>query len=781
MGRQAYLNRLALGRSPYEPPETAAVDPSSPVRRVSNIHSDSYMQQYDARGHPVNPESKTLGRELRRAKNDILSTMGIVVSGEDRNSSSPNEQQKLNQIATENDFGLVITTADQLASFFTTWFSSSLAGRIQTFKHYTHAALLDVIRSERGATGVFGFYLAGIPAWVVTSGLSIARDSPLKRLFATVGDLIDLTGNNHLSLGIRSLFVIAYSTLRSSILLLSIETYMYSLLQSLAIIPSNSVPSLNLMIPFREQSLIRLPSFPTDFSVPSIGGFLVGLLTSPGVLTFLFAFYLRPNLEERIYRLIRRQLPKPMIADELSIRVAYDENLVDWVVPTLGRRAEEETRRAKLSLLDDIKCELASFRGWVFSFFNLFSKQNLASNTKLNPNPRAIDTLNQERIENLRNSIESLQHQLEEVQLRNNHFSGVLAHSHFGTADSGSPAAAQMSEITEEDLDLGINQVLTNENRMSQSPGEMSNDFFSEMATLGRTSAQSTESSSQSLPNNTNSGSAAMDRHNSRSNTLFSHPSSPESSPPTSPRVRASLIHQSSDIITMQLELLGNRTRNPPTDASVRNSQIPRFGHGNQGLRPSSTTMDRRSIAEFLESLIMNQAQHQAIHQTRRTDIDDISNISPTASSTTQDMPVSETSARNSGQDVPGSASVPPNPVLDNILTDESRVSTAIETTAASTAHTLLPDGVEEPSDEESDNQIPVAVGALQISDTQTDLTDQPISSSRLQGLSLVNNPSGAHRITLLSAHPVDSLASHLAAFISAIILSPSKLSAFAH
>jgi hypothetical protein len=129
---------LAKGRSPYELPENATVDPSNPVRRVSNVYSDRYMQQYDARGHPVNPESKVLGRELRRAKNDILSTMGIVVSGEDRNTSPSDEQQKINQIATENDFGLVITTLDQLFVFFGTWWSSSLTGRIQVRPKHWH-------------------------------------------------------------------------------------------------------------------------------------------------------------------------------------------------------------------------------------------------------------------------------------------------------------------------------------------------------------------------------------------------------------------------------------------------------------------------------------------------------------------------------------------------------------------------------------------------------------------------------------------------------------------
>lgn len=89
------------------------------------------MQQYDSRGHPVNPESKILGRELRRAKNDILSTMGIVVSGEDRNANLTNEEEKITQIAAENDFGLVMTTLDQVFVFFGTWWSSSLTGRIQ--------------------------------------------------------------------------------------------------------------------------------------------------------------------------------------------------------------------------------------------------------------------------------------------------------------------------------------------------------------------------------------------------------------------------------------------------------------------------------------------------------------------------------------------------------------------------------------------------------------------------------------------------------------------------
>lgn len=542
---------------------------------------------------------------------------------------------------------------------------------------------------------------------------------------------------------------------------------MYSLLQSLTLVPPNSIPSARLLIPFGAESLIKLPPLPTDISIISLAGYIVRLLTSPGVLTFLHAFYLRPNLEERIYRLIRRQLPKPMLADEISIRVAYDENLIDWVVPTLGRRSEEETHRARLSLLEDIKYELSVFQGWVFSFFGLLSKPV--------SDQQVPDTLNQERIQNLRNSIESLQHELEEVQLRNNlagetsdatlsRLSGVLARTtNADITRLDLPTIAEDDQVTDAELDLGINQVLTNENRISQSPGEMSSDYFSEMATLGRTSATSATPITQSSPSNAQAGDSASsttrDRQSSRANTLFSRPSSPETSPPTSPRVRASLIHQSSDIITMQLELLGNRNRNPQNQTPNRYSSASRIGRGTTGLRPTSTAMDRRSIADFLEVLILSQAQHQASQLPLPAEHDGLSTRNARGSSTTsQDMPALEPIPQDPAQPSTTPNLPPPAPV---------------EEPSASNIPNRLPDGVEEPAEEGIDGQLSSVVRTTQSAESRTNADDQlPPIGPRIAGQTFPGL-SGAHRVTLLSSHPVDSLASHLAAFISTIILSP--------
>ncbi|KAJ5614251.1 hypothetical protein N7528_007905 [Penicillium herquei] len=767
MGRQAYLNRLALGRSPYEAPEVGTIDPSNPVRRVSQIHSDDYMQQYDSRGHPVNPESKTLGRELRRAKNDILSTMGIVVSGEDRNANASNEQQKINQIAAENDFGLVITTLDQIFVFFSTWWSSSLTGRILAFKHYTHAPLLDVIRSERGSTGVFGFYCAGIPAWAVSSTLAIARDNPLKRLFVTIRDyVLGLTGNGSLTLSIRASFGLLYSVARSSVLIFSIEAYMYSMLQTLSLVPSNTLPSLKLLIPFGETSLFRLPHLPRDLSIPSIGGFFIQLLTSPGVLTYVYAFHLRPELEERIYRLIRRQLPKPTLADELSIRVAFEENLVEWVVPTLGRRSEEETRRAKLTLMQDIKQEIISLRGWVFSLFGLLSSKTF--------NPQGPAPVDHERLETLRTSIESLQQELEAARVRRSR--GLLGldpdfipdrpdegpedHDIAGMSSFDLPPIMESAETSGTDLDLGLTQVLTNENRMSQSPGEMSNDFFSEMATAGRTSAPSHASRSQSQPSVAQQGDESRNRHVSRSNTLFSRPSSPETSPPTSPRVRASLIHQSSDVITMQLELLGNRNRNPQNQAQVpRNPTLRPFARGHSALRPTSNLGDRRSIADFLEALILSQAQQQAAQQPSLEEPEDQSRVD---AQTTQP----------GGQEILTVESQPP-PLLQEAMEDNvpDVEAAALEEHAIPNVPNILPVGVEEPNDDDF-SSLPPLMETSEVDDILPNPTLPPISQAR-QNFSSTDQPTIAHRVTLLSAHPVDSLASHLASVITTIILTP--------
>ena len=57
--------------------------------------------------------------------------MGVVVSGEDGKLGVSNDQRKINLIAAENDYGLFLATLDQVLVFLGSWWTSSLAGRVQ--------------------------------------------------------------------------------------------------------------------------------------------------------------------------------------------------------------------------------------------------------------------------------------------------------------------------------------------------------------------------------------------------------------------------------------------------------------------------------------------------------------------------------------------------------------------------------------------------------------------------------------------------------------------------
>ncbi|KAI4198674.1 MAG: hypothetical protein LQ348_001994 [Seirophora lacunosa] len=98
MGVQAYITRLALGRSAYEPlgrdplpdqPEES----KQPSREETNQQNErqstktrndpeqsigSYVQRYDENGAPQNLTSQELARRSRWAQNEILAIAGVI-------------------------------------------------------------------------------------------------------------------------------------------------------------------------------------------------------------------------------------------------------------------------------------------------------------------------------------------------------------------------------------------------------------------------------------------------------------------------------------------------------------------------------------------------------------------------------------------------------------------------------------------------------------------------------------------------------------------------------
>ncbi|KAI4909667.1 uncharacterized protein J4E92_010585 [Alternaria infectoria] len=87
MGRQAYLDKMAFGRSAFAP--TQAASQSAAYVQLESAQADvppryheatanSYVQLYDERGSPINPRSHQYGKKLRGAQNDVLASVGVV-------------------------------------------------------------------------------------------------------------------------------------------------------------------------------------------------------------------------------------------------------------------------------------------------------------------------------------------------------------------------------------------------------------------------------------------------------------------------------------------------------------------------------------------------------------------------------------------------------------------------------------------------------------------------------------------------------------------------------
>lgn len=543
---------------------------------------------------------------------------------------------------------------------------------------------------------------------------------------------------------------------KGSLLVLAIQTYMYSVLQSLRLVYPLCMPSASFFVPFGELAPVQFMSLPTDFSLSSMASFGLGLVNSPSLLVYLYV-YLRPIIEVRVYRLIRRHLPKPNLADELSIRVALENDLIDWMAPTLGRRSEEENRRSSLTLWEDIKCELAMIWNWALSWPSF--KRGQAPNRAANASPR------EERIESLRQCIEELQNELGVARSRTHQTQPQLNARPLITAgqdSAGHAEGAQTGSIvpnrpeqatTAENMFDGDRILQIEENRVSQSPDAMSTDYLSEMVPLGSTgNIPSDDHQAHESPTTEahREQEGPDNRRVSRSNTLFSRPSSPETSPPTSPRVRASLIHQNSDIITMQLELLGNRNLNGQGQSNLR----PR--NGSEALSLDESATDRRSITEFLDSLLTNEDQNLAtIVNSDTIDSDGLSNLT---------IGVSPAAADN----LP--ALMPPD--RERIASAQgSNVDTVVDASVPGVAN-ILPDNVEEPGDDDAQVGPP---------DTDAGFENQPLPGLRHPAMNnpepqqqpVGNSQSPAHRVTILSLHPVDSLASHLASMVTTVIFLP--------
>ncbi|KAL1304645.1 hypothetical protein AAFC00_003608 [Neodothiora populina] len=77
MGGQAYLTKLALGRSAYEPIPAAPSDNEQQDMTADENEENFYSQRHDIKGNPINEDAKHRAEAQIAAKNEVLAAVGV--------------------------------------------------------------------------------------------------------------------------------------------------------------------------------------------------------------------------------------------------------------------------------------------------------------------------------------------------------------------------------------------------------------------------------------------------------------------------------------------------------------------------------------------------------------------------------------------------------------------------------------------------------------------------------------------------------------------------------
>lgn len=158
MGRQPFLTRLGLGRSPFEP-STSPSRSAEYVQLDSSQHdiplearapnSNRYIQLFDERGNPINPRAQQHGRQFRRAQNDVLSAIGFLQRRRSSSQDLPGPyEERLSLLEREQLFGKVISHVSIPMRYISTWWLASIKDRLLLFPDQAILPLSQAITSE---------------------------------------------------------------------------------------------------------------------------------------------------------------------------------------------------------------------------------------------------------------------------------------------------------------------------------------------------------------------------------------------------------------------------------------------------------------------------------------------------------------------------------------------------------------------------------------------------------------------------------------------------------
>ncbi|KAF2832049.1 hypothetical protein CC86DRAFT_390236 [Ophiobolus disseminans] len=357
MGRQAYLAKLAFGRSAFEPTQEATQSEdylqlesaqADLPRQYQDFNGNNYIQLYDERGNPINPRSREYGKKLRNAQNDVLAAVGVVERRRSPCDGLPGSfEDQLDRLDVEDSIGDAIGATLTLTENVCTWWIGSIRNRVLTFRYHDAMPFARIVALEHAASGnsiVYTSFASTILATIISQTVlynAFVRQ-PVTRLLKVTQAT---QGTRRLYRRLRD---VLKSGLRVGLEIVFYPFYYHAELQRLGLIPARPLlPCWKSLIPFTKASPI-LP-FSLYFSPStSIMDCAKAAVTSPVVLMCVCH-----SIERWVYAAVNEAVDTSVIRPDNPAIVSPEAGNKHRITAILGLRGQSPplVRKAINSLL----------------------------------------------------------------------------------------------------------------------------------------------------------------------------------------------------------------------------------------------------------------------------------------------------------------------------------------------------------------------------------------------------------------------------------------------
>ncbi|KAL8821813.1 MAG: hypothetical protein Q9223_000225 [Gallowayella weberi] len=388
------------GRSAYEPlqtrePFTAPGQPTIPPTEASNprsIHggtsytesrdnrTNPFVQHYDERGRPRNNYSRLLSRRSRRAQNDVLATVGVLLGPdqvfEDAEPAPLAGQRRVNP-AKDNDKTISESAAGYwmgitylVAQVFSTERTLYVRQRLQTFRLYTGVPCQRTLRTEWRTLGPSLLHFAGLPGELLSSAPEPCLNLAVEFNHLIYEDYMAAKVLRTRSKPFSHLFRFGAAAtglcLQACILSILAPIQFHAVLQGLGLVsPWPPCPHWKAFVPFTAASLIRPIYIPATVTFSSGLQYLSSIVTSPVVLWYCLK-RAHSKLARKIGVYMDLSLPHPDYPNpDLVIRTGSRN--IPWPTPATDTMSFERgtTVRSQTQVdWTDFRNYLSSWTSW---------------------------------------------------------------------------------------------------------------------------------------------------------------------------------------------------------------------------------------------------------------------------------------------------------------------------------------------------------------------------------------------------------------------------------